>query len=119
MRGLMLLLLFYMTAGCAKIGVTKVGIGRFEAKKAGCHLDIYSSSQEIKNPYKVACLIDSRTGTTLFHDRSVQSSIEQAKKYACKCGANALLIEGVDTQGIGLSSWGMGKSIIKAIVVEE
>ncbi len=118
MKFLIILPLIFLNA-CASVGTTRIsGINTTE-KPPTCNLDVYSSAKEIKKKYKVACLIDSRTGTTVFHGRNVNEAISQAKPHACKCGADALIIENVDTEGIGFSSWGMGKAIIKAIIYDQ
>lgn len=37
-------------------------------KDKSCKLDIYLSEKEILNPFEVVCLIDARTGKSVFHD---------------------------------------------------
>lgn len=100
-------------AGCANIGVTKMK--EATPYDVGCKLDIYTSVNEIKRPYEIVCLINSRTGSTAFHTKTAAAAIEQVKPEACKCGADALLIENIDTEGVSWGGWGKGKAILKAI----
>jgi hypothetical protein len=85
------------------------------ARPDDCQLAIYSSEQEISRPWEAICMIDSRTGTTLFHDRDAAAAIQQAKSAACQCGADAILIESMDTQGVTWGTWGQGKAILRGI----
>lgn len=110
---LTLLLLPLLVSCCANVGVTK--LKPYPPKMVNCNIDIYTSESEIKRPFEVVCLIDSRTGTTAFHDKTGAAAIEQSKSKACKCGADAILIMSVDTEGVTMTTWGKGKTILKAI----
>jgi hypothetical protein len=99
--------------GCGSVGVTPINSA--PSRPGGCRLEIFTSEQKIRRPFQVLCLIDSRTGTTAFDDKTVAAAIEKAKPLACGCGADAILIAGVDTQGPGWGTWGQGKAILKAI----
>lgn len=103
----------FLLSGCANVGVTQLKPAT--SKSPTCSLDIYSSEKDITQPYEVVCLIDSRTGTTAFHKKTGAAAIEQAKSKACECGADAMLVETIDTAGITLMTWGKGTAIIKAI----
>ena len=85
------------------------------SKPINCELDIYSSKNEIQHKFKTICLIDSRTGTTAFHSKTAAAAVNQAKPYACKCGADAILIEMLDTEGVTMTTWGKGKAVLKGI----
>lgn len=100
-------------AGCSSVGVTQLHSAA--AKPAGCNVDIYASASEINHKYQTVCLLDSRTGSTLFHTRTAAAAIDHAKSEACECGADAMLIETADTEGMSFSRWGQGKAIIRAI----
>src|SRR3989338_5908689 len=97
-----------LLTSCASVGVSR--IKEYPSKGQNCQLDVYTDKSEISKPFEVISLIDSRTGTTLLHDRTASSAIEEAKPYACDCGADAVLIETTDTEGIGFNSWGQGKA---------
>jgi hypothetical protein len=102
-----------LLAGCTTVGVTPVNSSA--AKPANCHLDVYASETEISRDFQTACLIDSRTGSTLFHRRDAAAAIDHARKEACGCGADAILVQSADTQGVTMASWGQGKAIVRAI----
>lgn len=102
-----------LVTGCTSVGVTPVN--NFAAKPASCQLDIYVSESEIQRSYQTACLIDSRTGTTAFHRKNAAAAIDHARAEACGCGADAMLINATDTQGVTMTTWGQGKAIIQAI----
>ena len=79
--------------GCAELKV--VPMKEAESKRKDCSLDVYASSAEIKRPYEVLCLIDSRTGITVLHEllhkNTVAAAIKDAKSAACQCGADAIV----------------------------
>ncbi|PMR72079.1 hypothetical protein [Billgrantia endophytica] len=102
-----------LVTGCTSVGVTPVN--SFSAKPANCQLDIYASEAEIQRPFQTACLINSRTGTTAFHRKNAAAAIDHARSEACGCGADAMLIQATDTQGVTMTTWGQGKAIIQAI----
>lgn len=101
-------------ASCASVDVAK--IKTLPPKKENCSLDIYSEASAIKKPYEVACVLGSSTGTTLFADKSIQHAIDIAKPEACKCGADAILVDNVSKTGMSLTGYGQGTASIKAIV---
>ena len=98
---------------CASVGVTT--IKKHRPRGENCSLDIYTDKKEIKVPYEVISLIDSHTGSTLIHVRTASQAIENAKPAACEAGADAMLIESADTEGVTYKRWGQGKAIIKAL----
>ena len=113
-RNTLLALLLVFLPACTTVGVTTVGKPELDHGEY-CHLDVFTSEAEVGRPFRVVCLIDSRTGTTAFHDRTAAAAIRHAKPEACKCGANAIIIAGVATDGVTAWTWGEGKAIIKAI----
>lgn len=102
-----------LLSACSSIGTTQ--LKNAEPKAPDCRLDVYSSAKEIKRPYEPICMIDSRTGTTAFHDKTASAAIKNAKPLACQCGADAILIEGMETDGMTFMTWGQGKAIIRGI----
>lgn len=99
---------------CTTVGVTRVRSA--PARESNCVLDVFTSEQEIKRPFEVLCLIDSQTGGTIFHDRTAAAAVEHARPHACRCGADAILISGIGTEGPGMGSgWGHGTAVVKAI----
>ena len=102
-----------LMAGCSSVGSTQLVTAT--PRPANCQLDVYSSPSEIKKKYEPVCVIDSRTGTTAFHDKTASGAIKNAKPLACACGADAILIEGMETDGMTFMTWGKGTAIVKGI----
>ena len=115
MRKLVLVILVLTLSGCASVGATRLGNTSYPSKPRNSQIDVYMGENSVKRPYVDVCLIDSRTGTTLFENRTVQQAIENAKPKARDYGADALVVIDGKTEGISLSGWGMGSAIIKAI----
>ncbi len=114
MRKVLLLSLCILgLSACSSMGTTQ--LVNAEPKAPNCKLDVYSSEKEVKRPYKAICVIDSRTGTTAFHDKTASAAIQNAKPLACQCGADAILIEGMSTEGMTFMTWGEGKAILRGI----
>jgi hypothetical protein len=105
------------TAGCSSVGVTKVS--NATPKPETCNLDIYASDSDVGRPFKVVCIIDSRTGSTVFDKKTAAAAINNAKPKACECGADAIVISSADTEGATWARWGQGKAFLKAIRYEE
>ena len=100
-------------SGCSSIGTTQLQPAT--PRDDDCKLDVYSSKDEIKVPWEAVCVIDSRTGTHAFADKTASAAIRNAKPEACECGADAILIESMDTEGVTFVTWGKGKAIMKGI----
>jgi len=103
-----------VAAGCTTVGVTRLR-GAGAPKPDYCALDVYTSASTIPQPFEEACLIDSRTGTTAFDDKTVHGAIDAARPAACRCGADGLVVENAHTEGTTAFGWGSGAAIIKAI----
>lgn len=103
-----------LLASCASVDVVKTKT--LPPKAENCTLEVFFEIAAIKKPYEVACILGSSTGTTLFADRSVEHAVELAKPEACKCGADAILIDSVSKTGMSLTGYGQGSASIKAIV---
>ena len=78
--------LIFAVSACAGVGVTQTK--QAVAKPEDCPLDIYTNDSEIKRKFEVICLLDSKTGSTLFADKTVAGAIENARPDACKCGGD-------------------------------
>lgn len=101
-------------SSCASVDVAR--IKSLPPKGENCALDTYSDVTSVKKSYEVACVLGSSTGTSLFADKSIQHAIDLAKPEACKCGADAILVEHVSSTGMSLTGYGQGSASIKAIV---
>ena len=100
-------------AACGSVGVTT--LRPVEARPDDCKLDMYSSEKEITRPYVAVCLIDSQTASNAHADRTAAGAVNKAKPAACKCGADAIVIETLSTQGTTAFGWGSGTAILKGI----
>lgn len=100
-------------SGCATVGVTP--IKKAPSKPKDCELEIFTSESEIKKPFEVLCLLDSKTGGSAFADKTMAGAIKLAKPEACKCGADAILVSGGRAEGVTLFTWGEGFATLKAI----
>lgn len=107
------LLAILSAVGCSHVGVTPMK--EAVAKPENCKIEVYTDAKEIKRDYDVVCMLDSRTGSTLLHDRSVAGAIAQAKPEACKCGGDGMIVGQSTVEGMGLASWGEGTAMIKVI----
>ncbi|WP_404472068.1 hypothetical protein LG301_15590 [Vreelandella venusta] len=112
-RALVVGFLVFALAGCGSVGVQPVSMG--QAKAANCALDEYVSEDDIEQPYEVACMISSKTGTTLGHDKSASAAINNARGDACACGADGIVVESTEEEGMTLFTWGQGKAQLKAV----
>ena len=83
-----------------------------------CQLEVFGSEADITRPFVVLCVIESKTGGTIFDRHSVDAAMDQLRPDACKCGADALLLIDMTKEG-ALSSfsagWGRGMVKVKAI----
>lgn len=98
---------------CASVGVTRTK--QAAAKEEDCKLDIYTSDEEVKRDFEVICLLDSKTGSTLFADRTVAGAIENARPDACECGGDGMIIGNTHVEGANFGGWGEGTAMIKVI----
>jgi hypothetical protein len=99
--------------GCASTGVTPLNPG--PAKPKDHPIDVYTSETEVKRPFVVCCLIDAKTGTSLFDRKTVAAALDRCKVAARKNGADAIIVMNAETDGISIVSWGQGKATVKAI----
>jgi hypothetical protein len=112
--GFLEVFLLFLAASCTSVGVTRVKSA--PSRASNCDLQVFTSEQEVTRPFEVVCLIDSQTGGTIFHDRTAAAAVEHARPYACRCGADGILISGIGREGPGMGSgWGHGTAVVKAI----
>jgi hypothetical protein len=84
-------------------------------REMSCGLDIFSDEKEIDKPYEVVCLIDAKTGTSAFHNRTGAGAIDEARPAACRCGADGILVIGMGAEGDGFWIPKTGNATLKAI----
>ena len=113
MRAILAIIMMAAMTGCSTVGVTRLKDA--ERKPSDCKLEIFTDAAMVKRPFEELCLLDSRTGSTAFHDKTAAGAIENAKADACACGADAIIVGGMGSTGAGYGSWGNGTAFLKAI----
>ena len=104
-----------LLAACASVGVTRTREG-IRAKRSGCPIQVFTNDSEVGRPFEVVCLIEYETGRSGFHKRTSIAAVEKTKKYACKCGADAVILMSMSTdKGNWLSGYGSGVAVVRAI----
>jgi hypothetical protein len=104
---------FLLIAGCASVGITE--LKSVSPRGEDCQIDVYAAAEDVKVPWEAVCMIDSGTATHIFADKTASGAIKNAKPYACKCGADALIIESMHIESQTLLTSPQGKAILKAI----
>jgi hypothetical protein len=108
--------LIILVGGCASVGVTRMGSSA-PPKPEGCNLDVYDDPGSIDRPYREVCLIDAKTGSSIWTDKTMAGAINEARPAACQCGADAILVTGGDVEGASFGGgYGHGKATLRAIV---
>lgn len=102
-----------VVAGCASVGVTRMKVT--QPKPEDCQLDVYSAESDVKRPFEVVCVLDSKTASSLFADKTVAGAIENARPDACECGADAIVIASGGAEGANFGSWGTGFALLRGI----
>jgi len=96
-------LLAIVVSGCAHGSYSMLSDKRPPARPADCALQIFTNESEIERPFRKICLINSTSGAMATTNEALRS----ARKQACECGAEALLIEDLTSTGSRVS----GKSV--------
>ncbi len=110
-----LIWIFFTIAGCASVGVTRLGGYSYPPKSSDCNLLVFTDVKSVTRKYVEICLIDSRTGQSAFDNKTVQGAIEAAMPKACEAGCDAIIVQSGDTEGANLMGWGSGRAIITGI----
>lgn len=100
---------------CGSTGVLKVGNAKAEPRADGCDIAVFESEEDVGRPFEKLCLIDAKTGSTLYNNRSVSGAMKKVNAAACQCGADAVIVRAVEKKGVSLTSWGSSKASVLAI----
>lgn len=111
----MFIILILSLTGCATVGITPLGQTQYEPKDSECKIDVYLSPESVPHKYEEVCLIDSKTGYTMGDERTAAEAIRLSKPAACKCGADAIIVQSAGIQNTSMSMNNMGTAIVKAI----
>jgi len=104
--------------GCASQAVIPMTGVAYDPKPADCAYEVFGDEDDVQRPFAVTCVIDSKTGTTVFHRHSAKAALDHISPKICECGGDAIIVMGTDKEG-ALSTWGAGwgKSTVKVKVV--
>ena len=118
MKQIIILFMACIAWSCAVVKVESVS-NKEQPKPSNCKLDVYYSKNDVKRKYIVACEIYSRTGGSLFANKSLKGAIKKAKPKVCSCGADALFVESSNESEMNMVSWGKTDAKIIAIKYQE
>ncbi|HPA51504.1 MAG TPA: hypothetical protein PLP50_07870 [Thermoanaerobaculia bacterium] len=101
--------------GCGSTGVLPVGNASALPKPEGCQVAVFDSEEDVGRPFEKLCIIDAKTGSTLYNDRSVSGAMKRVNAAACQCGADAVIVKAMGKQGVSAWDWGSSKVSVVAI----
>jgi len=108
-------LLVLTAGGCASQAVVPVARATVEPRAPGCSYETYASESEVGRPFETTCILDSRTGTTIFHRHSIEAAMEKVQDDICACGGDAIIIDSTERRGVSLANWGQGSITLRVI----
>jgi uncharacterized OsmC-like protein len=108
------LALLALFCGCSSINVVPTG-KRYPAKAKDCELEVFSQTSPPKKIFTEVCLIDARVTASSFNSSPGNKALDRAKNEACKCGADAIIVDGIGNDGDGVVSTRYGTAVIRAI----
>lgn len=100
---------------CGSTGVVRVGKTQFPPKPAGCPIAVFEAEEDVGRPFEKVCVIDAKTGSSLYVDRSPTGAMKKVSAAACQCGADAVILRQVQKKGVSLTSWGSSAMTVLAI----
>lgn len=107
--------LIFIAAGCASSGSVPTGSEANKPKPDNCTIELYAAEGDVKRPFTRVCIVSASTGSTLLSKKSPEAAVARAKKEACRCGADALVLSDMQREGISWKGW--GKSAVKATAI--
>ena len=102
--------LVLVLVGCGSTGTVRLGSTTARPKGPACPIAILASESDAKGPFEKVCMLDAKTGSTLFHDKSPDGAMKRLTAAACACGADAILLTGVEKTGVNLLTWGSSET---------
>ncbi len=115
MRKLIIIVASLAVWGCGSTGVLRIGKVKAPPKGEGCFITVYADEKDVGRPFEKLCLIDAKTGSTLYNNRGVSGAMKKVNAAACECGADAVIVQGMEKKGVSLMSWGSSKASVLAI----
>ena len=106
MKKIALTLAALSLVACGSTGVVRVGKVQTPPKPDGCPIAVFEAEEDVGRPFEKVCVIDAKTGSTLYNDRSPKGAMKKVTVAACQCGADAVVLRRVEKKGVSLASWG-------------
>ncbi len=88
-------------AGCRHAGITRLADA--PAKPAGCTLQLFTKESEVGRPFQAVCLVDTETRYTMQRPIDPGAVAETARRQACDCGGDAMIVQTPETEGGNLT----------------
>ena len=101
--------------GCGSTGVLPVGDASAIPKPEGCQLAVFDAEEDVGRPFEKLRLIDPKTGSTLYDNRSVSGAMMRVNLAACRCGPDAVIVKSMAKRGVSAWGWGASKVTVVAI----
>jgi len=105
----------FTLVGCGSTGVLPVGNASALPKPEGCQVAVFDSEEDVGRPFEKLCIIDAKTGSTLYSNRSVSGAMKRVNAAACQCGADAVIVKAMGKRGVSAWDWGSSKVSVVAI----
>ncbi|MCF0056476.1 hypothetical protein [Dyadobacter sp. CY356] len=108
-----LVLLIFVLSSCASVKVEKLISN--SPKPKNCNLEVFNNESEVKRKFEVVCLLNSKTGNSIWNKRTAEAAIENAKNKACACGADAIVITSSGRKKLKFYSYRRGVASMKGV----
>ena len=76
--------------GCRHAGITR--LANAPPKPAGCMPQLFESEAAVGRPFEAVCLVDTEVKATLRTPVDTSAIAENARRSACDCGGDAMII---------------------------
>lgn len=104
---LALSVLFFV--GCVPTAVVVVNTA--PARLDGCSIQVFASDAEVRRPFESLCIIEARNDQG-GEVRTVEAVLVKAKVAACRCGADGIIVQGIEQKGMSWTS-ALGEASVK------
>lgn len=108
-----LALLIFVLSSCASVKVEKLITS--SPKPHNCNLEVFNDESEVKKKFEVVCVLDSKTGNSIWNKRTAEAAIKNAKNKACECGADAIVITSSGRTKLKFYSYRRGVASMKGV----
>jgi hypothetical protein len=102
-----------LSLSCASVKTERVSSA--PPKQKGCELAVFYNESDVKKKYEIVCLLNSRTGNSIWNKRTGDAAVNLSKKQACKCGADAVIVTSSGQTKLKFYSYKRGIASVKAI----